>query len=123
MIRNRAQLHTAEACRARDLIKEDVRLISDDRLIAALAVRKHADQVSHRAAGDKQRGFFAECCGRFSLKCVDRRILAVHVVTDFCRRHRRAHRWRRLGDSVAAKVDQLVHCHEFQNVVTVGAGR
>ena len=69
----------------------------------------HGDLVGHDAGGHEQGGGLAHPVRERLLERADGGILAVVVVTDDRIGHRAPHRGRRLGDGVAAKVDDVGH--------------
>ena len=89
------------------LVLHDVREVAQDDLVAALRLREHATEVAHHAARHVDRRVFAEDLGAALLEAVHRRILAVLIVADVGLGHRLPHRQRRLGERVAAKLDDL----------------
>ena len=76
-------------------------------LIARLGVAADGQLVGHGSGRGIERGFLAEQGGGLGLKLLDGRVVAEHVVTYFCLRHRLAHGRRRFGDRVAAQVNQF----------------
>ena len=82
-----------------------VRLLADDVLVAALAVRHHAQQVALGPGGHEHRRLLAQHLRRQRLQAVDGRILSVDIVADLGRSHRRAHGRRGTRDGIAAQVD------------------
>ena len=66
-------------------------LVADDHLIARPGQELEPDLVGHRAARDKECRLLAEQFGDALLQPVDRRILAILVVTDRRARHRCTH--------------------------------
>ena len=61
-------------------VQEGMRLVAQDDLIAAPAVRQHRRQVAHRARGHKQAGLFAQALGGHLLQAVDGGVFAVDIV-------------------------------------------
>ncbi len=73
--------------------------------------REHAqrDLVRHAPRRREQRGLLAEQRGRERFEPLERRVLAVRVVADLGRGHRRAHLGCRLRDRVGPQVDDRAH--------------
>ena len=82
-----------------------VRLLADDVLIAALAVRHHAEQIALGAGGHEHRRLLAQHLSRQGLQAVDGRILSVDIVANLGRSHRRAHGRRGTRNGITAQVD------------------
>ncbi|MNI89582.1 hypothetical protein D3C73_1469990 [compost metagenome] len=82
-----------------------MRLLADDVLIATFAMGHQAQQVAHGARGHEQRGGKPESTGQFGFQAIDCRILTIDVVAGGCRGHCLEHPCGRLGDGVAAKIN------------------
>jgi hypothetical protein len=100
------ELHAGVRCRAAGLVPDRVALAADDHVVAGPRQDAQRHLVGHRAARQPERGLLAQQRGDRVLEPVDRRVLAVLVVADGRRRHRRAHLGRRPGDGVGAQVDR-----------------
>ncbi len=92
-------------CRRGHLIIENVRSRLGNHFLAGLRQGANRNLVSHGACGHKQRCLAAKRLRRAPLQQVDRGILAVNVVADFSRSHRRAHLQRRLGYRVRTQIN------------------
>jgi hypothetical protein len=101
----RLGLHAAQHRRAAALPAVAVRLLADDVLVAAPAVREHGAQVALGAGGHEQRRLEAQQRGDPLLQRVDARVGAEDVVAQWRGGHGLAHRRSRLRDGVAAQVD------------------
>ena len=88
------------------LVEDHVVLAARDRLLATTEVRELGDEVAHRAGGHEQAGLLAEQLGGAGLEGLDGRVVLEDVVADLGLGHRAAHRGRRVGDGVAAQVDE-----------------
>jgi hypothetical protein len=100
----RLRLHAAEHRGASGLQTIGVRLLADDVLVAASAVRHHADQVRLRPRRQEHGGLEAEQRRDLGFERVDGGIVAEDVVADERLRHRRAHLRRGPRHRVAAKI-------------------
>ena len=100
-------MNPAEGGHPTHLIKKNMALVTQDHLVSARAVREHTDQVSHGAAGDKDRGFFSNAfCGNF-LQTIDRRVFTEDVVSHFRPGHGVPHGVGRGRQGVASEVDEV----------------
>src|SRR5580658_6001793 len=66
------------------------------------------DGIAHGAGGDEQRRLFAGDLRGAALQTIDGGVFAVNIVAHFGFHHGAAHRGRRLGDGIAAKIDHAV---------------
>jgi len=82
-----------------------VSLLTDDVLVAALAMGHQPQQIAHGARRNEQRCGKAQPFGQFGFQSIDGRIFAIYVVTGGGGGHRVEHAGGRLGDGVAAKID------------------
>ena len=98
-------MQLAEHRRAALFVEEDVGLRVQEDLVAALRQGVERDLVGHRARGAEDRRLLAEQSRRLVLQAVDGRVVPEDVVTDLGRGHRPTHLRPRLGDRVAAHVD------------------
>jgi hypothetical protein len=73
-----------------------------------LCVEAHGDLISHASGGHKESGFAAEDLSGIGFEAIDGRVFAVDVVADFGAGHGFAHGRSRLGDGIAAEVDDLI---------------
>lgn len=80
-------------------------LLANDVFVAALTMRQQPQQIAHGAGGDEQRGGKTQAPGQLGFELIDRRIFAIDVVTRRGACHRLEHGGGRLGDGVAAKID------------------
>ncbi len=87
------------------LVDEDVRPLLGDDLAAGPAEHAEGGLVRHRRGREEERRLVPEQLGHAALQLVGGRILALLLVADLGRRHRREHPWRRLRDGVGAEVD------------------
>jgi len=102
---HRLRLDRAEHRRATAFVLIGVRLLADDVFVATFAVRHQAQQVAHGAGRHEQRSGEPQALRQFRLQTIDRRIFAVDIVTGGRRCHRVEHGRSRLGNGVAAKID------------------
>ena len=102
---HRVKHHAPQRRRRPVLVVIDVRLVAQDDLAAAAAVRQQRGEVAHRAARDEDRGLLARHPGGQRLQPVHGRIVAEHIVTHLRRRHGLAHGRSRDGHGVASQVD------------------
>ena len=110
LVLQRLRLDAAEHRGATLLITVGVRLLADQVLVAAAAVRHQRREVALRPGREQERPLIPEALGRERLQAVHGRIVAVHVVADLGRGHRAAHRVGRPGHGVAAQIDRRA-CH------------
>jgi hypothetical protein len=101
----RLRLDRAEHCRATTFVLIGVSLLSDNVFVTAIAVGHQAEQVAHGARRDKQGLGKTQLICKLGFQSVDRRIFAINVVTGGRIGHRVEHPCGRLGDGVAAKID------------------
>ncbi len=106
LVVERLRLHAAEDRRAAAFPAVAVRLLADDVLVAALAMREDRAEIALGAGGHEQRRLEAEQVGDLLLQRVDARVVGEDIVAERRREHGFAHRGGWLGDRVAAKVDQ-----------------
>ncbi len=92
--------------RRAELRAHDVRVEVAEQLLPGLDQQAQPELVGHRPGRGEQPGLVTKELCDVRLQAVDRRVLAVDVVTDGCSRHRGAHRGGRRGDRVAAQVDE-----------------
>ena len=109
-IGDRREHDAAQRRCAAGFIAIGMRLVADDRLGAARAMREHRDQVAHGAAGDEQPRLLAHQRGGGLLEAVDGGVFAVDVVAELRARDRLAHLGRRQGYRVTAKINQTTQC-------------
>ena len=111
VVGHRAELNSAQAGGAADLIVQDMRLAADDRLVPALAVRQQAGEVSHRTAGDEDGGLLTHQlrCHRF--QAIHGGVFAEDVVAHHGLRHCLSHGGRGVGDRIATQVDNARFGH------------
>ena len=100
----RLRLDAPEHGAAARLVAVRVRLLADDDLVAASAMRHHADQVRLRARRHVERRLETQQRGDLVLQRVDVGVVAEDVVADVRGRHRRAHRGRRPRHGIAAEI-------------------
>ena len=79
-----------------------------DHFLSALSLRHDASEITHGARRHEQSRFAAKDFRGSILQAIDGRIFEINIVADFRLRHRPAHSRRRLGHSVAAKVDNFI---------------
>ncbi|MCK7533860.1 MAG: hypothetical protein MZV63_23950 [Marinilabiliales bacterium] len=103
LVRTGRKHQAAERRRPAVLVVIDVRLVAQDDVLAAPAVREQRREVAHRAARDEHGGFLAGHLRGKRLQAIDRRIVAEHVVADLGGRHGLAHGRRGDGDRVASQ--------------------
>ena len=101
----RLRLDRTEHRRAATFVLIGVSLLADDVFVTALAVGHQAQQVAHGARRNKQRRSKTQPFCQFGFQTIDRRIFAINVVTGGRIGHRVEHPCGRLGDGVAAKID------------------
>ena len=89
----------------RHLILEDVAALFADHLLAVMGVQLDRDLIAHGSAGHKQRGLAAEDLRRALLQPIDGWVFAINVVANFGLEHGAAHLGRRLGEGVAAQLN------------------
>ena len=106
----RLRLNTAQHRRTTGLPLVAVRFLTDDVLVAALAMAHERDQVALRAAGAKKPGFKSHARGQCVLQQVDAGVIAKHVVAQRRCQHGFAHARGGLGHGIAAQVNQM-RCH------------
>ena len=98
---------TAENGRPAGLITITMRLLPGNVLFTTLAMRKNCQKVALGATRHKQGGFLArQACGQF-LQTIDRWILAIDIIAEFCGKHGSAHLFSRPGDCVATQIDDF----------------
>src|SRR3984957_2848756 len=102
------RLDTAENGGAALLVFIGMRFLSNEKFIAAAAVRHQCGQVALSAGWKKQGAFEPKPFGGDRLQSIYRRIVAEHIITDFAGRHGRTHARRRPRDRIAAQVN-----HDF----------
>ena len=100
---------------AAGLVVVDVRLVADDHLAPARAMRQQAGEVAHRPARHEDRRVLAHALRGAAFELVDRRVVPEHVVADVGRRHRRAHGGRGAGNGIRAEVDDP---HALDHTIT-----
>ena len=98
-------LDAAEHRGSAALVPKGVAPLADDVLVPTLAVAENAEQISLRAARHEQGRLLAEHLRAQVLEAVDRRVLAIDVVTNLGCGHGGSHRRRGNGHGVAAQVD------------------
>ena len=87
------------------LVIENVRARLGNHFLAGLREGANRNLVAHSARRHKQRRLAAKDLRRAPLEQIDGRVLAVNVVANFSRGHRRAHLRRRLGYSVRTQIN------------------
>ena len=95
--------------RAAAFVLVGMRLLPDDVLVAALAVRHHAQQVALGSGGHEHRRFLAQHLRGQALQAIDGRVLPVDVVPDLGSGHRCAHGGGGARYGVTAQVDFFRH--------------
>lgn len=105
LVGNLTETDTAEGGGSALLAGEDVRATPDDDFGAAVAVGEEGDEVAHRSAGDKERGFFANAVGGERLEAIDGGVFAKDVVAHLGAGHGLTHGGGGLSDGVGAEVD------------------
>ena len=100
----RLRLHAAQHRAAAGFVAVGVRLLPDDVLVAARAMRHHADEVRLRAGGHEHRSLEPQQRGGLGLQRIDAGIVAENVVAHGRGGHDRAHRRGGPGYGVGAKV-------------------
>ncbi|MEJ2677183.1 MAG: hypothetical protein P8011_18725 [Acidihalobacter sp.] len=112
-----ARMHAAQRRRTALFVVEDMRLRTEDHLVPAPAMGHDGDQVAHGAAGHEQRRLHAQALRGEPLEFVDGGVFAVDVVADLGPHHGLAHGLGRLGQRVAAHVDDRIAgffaCHRI----------
>lgn len=98
-------LDRTEHRRAAAFVFVGVGLLADDVLIATLAVSHQPQQVAHGASGHEQPRREPQAPGEFGFETIDSRVLAIHIVAGRRAGHGIQHGGGRLGDRVAAKID------------------
>ena len=100
-------LHAGQRGGAAGFVAQQVAAGAGQHHVAVAGERADRRLIGHRAARHEQCRRHAEALRGDRLQAVDGRILAVDVVADLGRGHRRAHRRGRAGDGVAPQVDGL----------------
>ncbi len=90
---------------ARALVRDYVRVRVEHDLAAWACVQSQRDLIAHRAGRHEQRGLVSEHLRNARFERIDRRVLAVNVVTDFGIGHRGPHASRGSSQGVRAKVN------------------
>jgi hypothetical protein len=111
LVVQRLRLHAAKHRRAAAFPAVGVRHLADDVFVAALAVAEDSAEVALRAGGHKHRGLKPQQVGYLGLQGIDARVVTKHVVTQRRRVHGRPHGCGRLGDGVAAQIDDCLVNH------------
>ena len=91
--------------RPTQLRQHDVSLPLDEECIPGSPEDVQRDLVGHRRRREKDRLLVTEEFGPSPLELVDGRVLALLLVADRGVRDRLAHRLRRLGQGIGAKID------------------
>ena len=81
LLANLGKLYTAIGRRSACLVEYRVTLLADDHVVARLGEDLESDLIGHGAAGHEQGRLFREQGSDTLLQRVDRRILAVLVIT------------------------------------------
>jgi hypothetical protein len=118
--RQRARHHPAQRGHPARLPAEDVAVVAENGLVAAPGVGQHGGQIAHRAAADKQAGFFADARRGQRFQFVDGRVLAIDVVADTGAGHRLAHGRRRPTDGIRPEVDSIHRIDSLRQVDHLG---
>ncbi|MNL28515.1 hypothetical protein D3C87_1501600 [compost metagenome] len=98
-------LDRAEHGRAATFVLIGVRLLTDDVFVAAFAMGHQTQQIAHGAGRHKQGCGKTESVGQLRFQMIDRRILTINVIPRGGGGHCVEHAGGRLGDGVAAKID------------------
>ncbi|MNS58884.1 hypothetical protein D3C72_918210 [compost metagenome] len=101
----RLRLDRAKHRRATPFVLISVGLLADDVLVTALAMGHQPQQVAHGAGRHEQCRGKTQAPGQFGFQVIDRRIFAIHVIAGGGLGHCLEHAGARLGDGVAAKID------------------
>src|SRR6185312_17430634 len=78
-----------------------------DHFLSMLGMQPNGDLVPHRPGRHKNRSLTPKDCSRPLLQFVDGRVLTIHIIANFRRRHRRPHRRRRLRHCVTAQINHV----------------
>jgi hypothetical protein len=106
-VRERLRLYRAQHRGTSRLVAVGMRLLADDDLLPALAVRHERGEVGLGPGGEEEALLHAEALGGDFLQSVDGRVVAEDVVAHGGLGHGAAHRGRGLRDGVAAKIDHF----------------
>ena len=102
LVPQRLGLGASQYSRPAAFIFVGVSVLSDNVLIAPLAVRQYANKVALRTAGCEDGRFFTQHLSRQRFQAVDGRVFAVDVVANFRFAHRISHRRGGFGYGVAS---------------------
>ena len=102
---NRLRLNRTEHRRTATLIFVCMRLLANDVFVATCAMCHQTEQVAHGASGYEQRRLEAQLGRQVLFQTINRRVFAIHVITQLGGLHGLTHTRGRLGDGVAAQVD------------------
>jgi len=84
-----------------------------DHFLSRLRVQADADLVAHGAGGHVERRLAAKGLGSALLQKIDGGVLAVNVVANLSRGHRRAHLGRWFRNRIRTQIDDCCHYSPF----------
>ncbi len=104
-----ARVHPTQSGNTPRLEQVGMRLVPQDGLVTAPAVRQYRRQVAHGSGCDKEGGFLTEHLGSQLLQTVYGGVIPVYVVADLSPEHGFSHGGRGVADRIGTQVD-VMHC-------------